>query len=106
MNSSFVYVFDWLSAANHVTFAFHRLGNPPPRDGSSVANNDCAIPQSESIIGLPLARPLCPIVLSNTSSDKAKFLEIPKDLPPGDYSVVVSNYGSTSETIRWTILRN
>jgi hypothetical protein len=106
--SSVVYVFDWISAANHVTFALHRVGDPPPREsGSFTTSNDCAIPQpTESIIGAPLSRPLCPIALSNTSSDKPKLLEVSTTLPPGDYRLVVSNHGSTGETIRWTFLRN
>lgn len=108
-NFSVVYVFDWLSAANHVTFTIHRRGDPLPRvSGPFTLSDHCSIPPvSGSIMGAPLSRTLCPIVLGHTSSDKPKRLEISfADFGPGDYRVVASHYGSTSETIRWAFFRN
>lgn len=109
-----IWVVDWNSASNSVKLTIHRRGDAPVLDDDGgfsgfPALDNCSVPTSGSpgvLIGAPLQPPLCPIVLSNVSSDKPKFLEIPTTLASGYYSVVVSNSGSGSETIRWTVLEN
>lgn len=109
-NPSAVYLLDWTSAANSVTIALHRTGEPLPRtDGQFFLAPICSVPArlqaGGTAIGAALPLPLCPVALSNTSSDKPKLLEI-KDLPPGEYTMVVTNRGPGNETIRSAILGN
>jgi hypothetical protein len=97
----FVYIFDWGSAANHLTFTLHRLGDPPPFNGSGSVTYNCSVPPfNGALIGAPLPTPLCPLFKGNTSQDKPKLLEI-ADLPVGIYALVMTNHGPGNETIRW-----
>ena len=100
-NASAVYLLDWTAAANRVTITLHRVGEP--RIGGSLPPPTCSVPArlqaGGTAIGAALPLPLCPVALSNTSSDKPKALEI-KDLPPGEYAIVVTNSGPGNDTIR------
>ena len=98
---SFVYIFDWGSAANHVTFTLHREGDAPPLNFAGALTFDCSLPLNGSLIGASLQKPLCPLTTGSTSHDKPKLLEI-RDLPQGMYSLVMTNHGPGDETIRWT----
>ena len=100
-NPSVLYLLDWTSAANSVTITLHRTGEPrlPGPYPAGTCSMPARLENGGTAIGAALPLPLCPVALSNASSDKPKALEI-TNLPPGEYAIVVTNSGPGGDTIR------
>ena len=100
-----VLVVDWTSAANRITVAVHHTGNVRV-DGFEWTTEpfDCFVPSNlQSIPGgmlltAPRPRPLCGTVLSDTSNDKPKVLDL-RDLPTGAYEFLATSEGPANETL-------
>ena len=103
-----LYVVDWSSANNNITVAVHRTGSAGVLDGPLERDN-CSTParlfSGGSPINAPTPTPLCPIVASDTSNAKPKFIAM-ETLPPGQYDVVLTNPGPGNETIRAAFFEN
>jgi hypothetical protein len=106
---SYAVVLDWTSPSNRVTVAVHRTGGPVSFDNdNSSFDETCSVPQrltgpplanTGTLIGAALPRPLCPVVWSNTTNEKPKLLDL-TSATSGRYSVVVTNEGPGTESVR------
>jgi hypothetical protein len=103
-----MFVVDWSSANNDIEIFVHRTGSAGVLD-APLERDNCSVPPFLSNGGRPtnlrLPPPICPVVASDTSSAKPKFVTF-ESLPPGQYEIVVLNRGPGNETIRSGFFEN
>jgi hypothetical protein len=96
---------DWTSATNRIIVTIHRTGDVVGTgDDINVTRHTCFIPVAiysggvGALLTAPQSQPTCPVVLSNATNEKPKFLDL-RDLPLGGYSFVVTNEGPGNEAL-------